>query len=108
MLDDQQPPPPVSERRVDFPPVPVQMVGYVEQHATSMIFWGFVAAVICGGFVASFVATVTGVIANGMGGNHAGVAVGLTTWFVTFAVIFRKMMQAALHESRAYREDAYR
>jgi hypothetical protein len=108
MPDDPQPPLPASPPRVDFPPVRVQMVGYVEQHATSMIFWGFVAAVIGGGFVAIFVATVTGVIANGVGGNHAGVAVGLTTWFVTFALIFRKMMQAALHESRAYREDAYR
>lgn len=108
MLDDQRPPLPVSDPRVDFPPVPVQSAGYVEQHATSMIFWGFVAAVVCGGFVASFMASITGVIANGMGGNHAGVAVGLTTWVLTFSVIFRKMMRAALRESRAYREGAYR
>ena len=33
---------------------------------------------------------------------------GLTTWLVVFAVIFRKIMKAALRESRAYRESAYR
>jgi ABC-type arginine transport system permease subunit len=58
--------------------------------------------------VASLVASITGVIANGMGGNHAGVAVGLTTWNVTFAVHFRKMMRAALLESWVYREGAHR
>jgi hypothetical protein len=53
MLDDQRPPRPVSEPPLDFPPVPVQTVGYVEQHAAGMVFWGFIAAVVVGIFLAS-------------------------------------------------------
>jgi ABC-type arginine transport system permease subunit len=107
-MDDQLPPLPVSEPPFGLPPVPVQTVGYVEQQAAGMLFWGIVLAVVVGGFMASFVASITGVIANGMGGNHAGVAVGLTTWITTFGVILHKMVRAALRESRAYRERAYR